>query len=130
MAKQRDRIRLRVAAVTAALTGLIMLLPPGHSGALTHARTPSPASAAVPAIAECEGDACTQVALTFDEAKQQYRARNNSSDRWVKVSASNLASSASACLAPGKEQYLTLKSVVGGYQADYAEVKCGETMDE
>ena len=50
---------------------------------------------AAPAV-DCEGDACSSVTLTFDDAKQQYRALNNSSDRWVKVSASNLAASTSA----------------------------------
>lgn len=83
----------------------------------------SPASAA--SFSDCEGDACSQVTLTFDETKQQYRAQNNSADRWAKVAASNVAASASACLAPGAGDYLPLKSIVGNYQAAYAEPKCG-----
>jgi hypothetical protein len=75
---------------------------------------------------ECEGDACSQVTVTFDESKQQYRALNNSSDRWTQVTASNMAASASACLAPGKKVYLPLKSIVGPYHAAYAETRCGE----
>ena len=82
-------------------------------------------AAAAPA-ADCEGDACSSVTFSFDDSKQQYRALNNSSDRWVKVLASNLAASASACLAPGKEGYLPLKGVVGSYRADFAEQRCGE----
>ena|ERR1051326_9060396 len=83
----------------------------------------SPAPAAT--FADCEGDACSQVTLAFDDTKQQYRAQNNSADRWAKVAASNVAASASACLAPGAGDYLPLKSIVGNYQAAYAEPKCG-----
>ncbi|MDQ3742910.1 MAG: hypothetical protein M3444_00725 [Acidobacteriota bacterium] len=82
-----------------------------------------PASAS--SFADCEGDACSQVTLTFDESKQQYRAQNNSADRWAKVSASNVAASASTCLAPGAGDYLPIKSIVGPYQAAYDEPKCG-----
>lgn len=74
---------------------------------------------------ECEGDACPAVTVTFDDAKQQYRAANVTSDRWVRVSAANEAASASACLAPGKEAYLPLKSVVAPYRAAFAEPRCG-----
>ena len=85
-----------------------------------HART------APPAFEECEGDACREVAVAFDESRQQYRVHNNSTDRWVRVMASNRAASASACLAPGKDVYLTLKSIAGTYRADFAEARCGE----
>ena len=85
----------------------------------------SAGSAASPTPAECEGDACAQVTLTFDEAKGQYRARNNSADTWARVSASNLVASARVCLAPGGEGYLELKSIVGAYRAEQAEPKCG-----
>lgn len=78
-----------------------------------------------PTSAECEGDACAQVTLTFDEGKGQYRAQNNSPERWAQVSASNLAASAAACLPPGKGSYLPLKSVVAPYRAEFAAVKCG-----
>jgi hypothetical protein len=78
-----------------------------------------------PARAECEGDACAQVTLSFDEAKGLYRARNSSADRWARVSASNLAASARVCLAPGGEGHLELKSIVGAYRAERAEPKCG-----
>jgi hypothetical protein len=86
-------------------------------------RYATPASAAA---ADCEGDACSQVTLTFDDAKQQYRAQNNSPDRWVHVSASNLAASAGACVEPGKSEYLSLKSLVMPYRATYADAGCGE----
>jgi len=76
--------------------------------------------------ADCEGDACSSVTFSFDDAKQQYRALNNSADRWVKVSASNLAAAATACLAPSKDGYLPLKGVVGSYRAEFAETRCGE----
>lgn len=86
-------------------------------------------AATLPAAAaamECEGNACAQVTLTFDEAKGQYRAQNNSPDRWARVTASNVASAASVCLAPGKAAYLSLKSIVGPYRASFAPVRCGE----
>lgn len=78
-----------------------------------------------PAAAECEGAACQQVALTFDEAKQQYRVQNNSADRWVRVSAANVAASAYACVGPGKSEYLPLRSISGSYRAEYSDQSCG-----
>ena len=79
-----------------------------------------------PAVAaECEGDACAVVAVTFDETKQQYRAQNNSPDRWVRVVAANVASASDLCVGPGKAGYLQLKSIVGPYRAGYAEPRCG-----
>lgn len=94
------------------------------AGLLSAASSFEPAGAS--AEAGCEGDACPQVTLAFDEAKQRYRARNNSPDRWVRLSASNLAAAAEACLPPGRDSYLPLKSVVTPYRAEYAAVKCGE----
>jgi hypothetical protein len=93
--------------------------------AACYAAGTSAAPAGPPAPAECEGDACAAVTLTFDEARQQYRAQNNSPERWAQVSASNLSASAAACLPPGKGSYLPLKSVVAPYRAEYAGVKCG-----
>ncbi len=89
--------------------------------------TPTHHVAAASAAYDCEGDACAQVTITFDEAKQQYRAQNSSADRWAKVSASNLAGTASACIEPGKAEYLPLKSIVGTYRAEYTEARCGAT---
>jgi hypothetical protein len=90
----------------------------------------SPAAAAprpgAAAAADCDGDACSQVTLTFDDTKQQYRAQNNSQERWVRLSASNLSAAVNTCLGPGKALYLPLKSVVPPYRAAFAEVKCGE----
>ncbi len=95
-----------------------------QSGALARTRRVIPAPvAATPA--ECEGAACAQVSLNFDEAKGQYRAQNNSSDRWVRVTASSQADATSACLPPGKEEYLPLRSIAGKYRAEYSEPRCG-----
>jgi hypothetical protein len=77
------------------------------------------------ASAECEGTACQQVTVTFDEAEQQYRVQNNSAGRWVKVSASNLAAAAGACLGPGATECLPLKSIVAPYHAEFDEPRCG-----
>ena len=113
----RRRALLTALAASAALT---------LSGLLgTHGRASAPT-----AVTECQGDACAAVALTFDEAKQQYRVQNNSTDRWVKVEASNLAASAPACAAPGKTVPLPLKSIVGSYRAAYDQAGCGATGAE
>jgi hypothetical protein len=118
-----EHVVLRAAAASVALTALAALVLSGQGGTHALARGLSPLP---PAAAECEGDACSQVTVTFDESKQQYRAVNNSPDRWARVTASNMAASASACLAPGRDAYLPLKSVAGAYHAAYAEARCGE----
>jgi hypothetical protein len=77
------------------------------------------------ATTDCDGDACSSVTVTFDDSRQQYRAQNNSADRWAKVTASNLAASASACLGPGESEYLPLQSIVAPYHANFADTRCG-----
>lgn len=67
---------------------------------------------------DCEGNACSQVILTFDEAKQQYKVQNNS-DRLVRVEASNLAGGNRILVEAGKEAYLAMKSILGPYRANY-----------
>lgn len=109
MRNHRVRTRGHLAVVAAALTLFAQLNPAGLVEA---------------AAAECEGTACQQVTVTFDEARQQYRAQNSSADRWVKVSASNLAAAASACLGPGSTEYLPLKSIVAPYRAEFDEPRC------
>lgn len=113
---KKHPLRGRIALVALAVSAALAL--PGLLGA-------SGRASAEPRAVECEGDACAQVTLTFDEAKGQYRAANTTADRWVRVSAANQAASASACLAPGKEAYLPLKSVVAPYRAAFAEARCG-----
>jgi hypothetical protein len=112
-------------AALVVLTGMA-LMPSGRPGAFARANDIEPLPPTSSVAADCEGDACASVTLTFDDAKQQYRARNNSTDRWVSVSGSNLAAASSACLAPGKDAYLPLKSLVAPYRAVYAEERCGE----
>jgi len=68
---------------------------------------------------ECEGDACSQVTLTWDETKERYKVQNNSSDQWVRVEAANLAATATTCVEPSKEAFLSLKSIVGAYKAKF-----------
>jgi hypothetical protein len=87
-------------------------------------------AAPVTAAYTCEGDACSQVSMTFDEQRQQYHAHNNSSERWARVTASNLAATTTACLGPGGDAYLTLKSMEGAYRADFTEARCGEEGPE
>lgn len=102
----------------AALAACAALSLPGRPGDAGRA-------SAHPALIECEGDACAAVTLAFDEVKGQYRVRNDSPDRWARVTASNLAAAFSACVAPGRDEYLPMKSVVAPYKAVYAEARCG-----
>jgi len=67
---------------------------------------------------DCEGNACDQVTLTFDETKQQYLAQNNS-DRLIRVEASNWAGGRNVIVEAGKSAYLPLKSFIGPYRANY-----------
>lgn len=111
---------MRTARLSTVLTALFAALL-----LLLTAQPAAPVVAAASAATDCEGAACPQVAVTFDETTEQYRIQNNSTDRWVLAEASNLAASASACLAPGKVAALPLKSIVGPYRADFAEERCG-----
>ena len=77
-------------------------------------------------LPECVGDACTQVALTWDDSKQQYKAQNSSTSRWIRIDAANLVQNASICVGPEKTEYLPLKSLVGKYRANYNEESCGK----
>jgi hypothetical protein len=121
MKKQRGLLRLSAAAGLAVLACLAAPVLSRHpeARALSLSLRPAPTEAA-----ECEGDACGQVLVTFDESKQQYKVQNNSADRWVRVAASNPAASASACAAPGKVEYLALKNIAGAYRAAYVESGC------
>lgn len=123
MTRRSNWMRLQTAVASALMAGFAASVLWAQGGAHASARgLPSPR----PEVTECEGDACSQVTLAFDEARQQYRALNNSADRWARVTASNMAASATACLAPGREAYLPLKSISGTYHAAYAEARCGE----
>jgi hypothetical protein len=122
MKKHTNRLRARSGVRAAAAAALVALSFAGQSGASARV---SPARADMPPAIECEGTACQQVTLTFDEARQQYRAHNNSSDTYVRVSASNSAASAEACVGPGKDSYLPLKSIDGPYRADSEGSSCG-----
>jgi hypothetical protein len=127
MRTKRETIKLRAPFLALAMfVGLTAPIVSGRFGAHALARELTPSPSSPPVATECEGDACSQVTVTFEESKQQYRAVNNSADRWARVTASNEAASAGACLAPGKDAYLPLKSIAGPYHAAYAEVRCGE----
>lgn len=77
------------------------------------------ARAETSALIDCDGNACGQVTITWDEVKEQYKVQNASTDKSVRVDAANLAASASVCIPPEKTDYLSLKSIVGAYHATY-----------
>lgn len=123
MTTRREGLRLRTAPHGAGDSNRVSAVDVGGALRLGLTCARAPAASSPPAEAECEGEACPQVTVTLDEQRRRYRARNNSADRWVRVTASNLA--ASACLAPGREDYLALKSIVDPYRAEYAAERCG-----
>ena len=94
----------------AALTAAVALTLSGQAGALGRVAPP-------PAL-ECEGAACAQVTLTFDEAREQYKVENDSG-RVVIVEGANLVSTARVRVGAGQSDYLPLKTIVGVYRADY-----------
>jgi len=105
---QRSSLRL-----TAALCLAVVCLAAGQSALAAIA----PLRAALTTL-NCEGTACSQVTLSWDEAKQQYDAQNNSNRR-VWVEASNLGASARVLVGPGKTGKLLLRSIVSPYRANY-----------
>ena len=107
--------------MTTTACGLIILACAlGAQGAPENSPHPKLTGAASLSLA-CEGNACTKVTLTFDEVKQQYTAKN-SSDRLVRVEASNLAGSQQILVGAGKTATLEMKSIVGAYRANYESV--------
>jgi hypothetical protein len=51
---------------------------------VTHVSGGRPVTIEAVAADECEGDACSQVTVTFEESKERYKVQNNSSDHWVR----------------------------------------------
>lgn len=131
MTIRREMFRLRAVLTASAIwLGLTALMLSGGFGSVTLARMHTASPSSLHTVTECEGTACSQVSVLFDEAKQFYHAQNNSSDHWARVTASNMAATATACLGPGKEAYLQLKSIDGPYRADFADARCGEQGPE
>ena len=65
---------------------------------------------------ECEGDACAQVTLTWDNDRQQFRVQNNS-DRPVQVEVTTFAGESRVRVLPGTSEYLQVKNFIGPYRA-------------
>ena len=61
---------------------------------------------------DCEGNACAQVALTWDNTGQQYRVQNDS-DRRVKIDVTTFAGDSTIHVEPQKSQYLLVKTFNG-----------------
>jgi hypothetical protein len=104
----------------------LTFLAPSAAGAEPSIRLSTPAATNAntdlswtPSVTDCEGNACAQIVLTWDSAKQDYKVQNTSQDQWVRVSAANLAASSRICIRPSGTAYLSLTSIVGRYQANY-----------
>ena len=103
--------------LTILAVGLVTLaLTVSSAGATENTLPTTPVSATSNSL-DCEGNACAQVKLTFDETKQQYKVQNNS-DHVVRVEASNWAGGSSVRVEAGKVGYLPMKSFVGPYHAN------------
>lgn len=105
-------------SITTLTLGFVMLALTATVASATENTLPVTPVSALSSNLDCEGNACTQVTLTFDEAKQQYKVQNNS-DRLVRVEASNLAGGNRILVEAGKDAYLPMKSIVGAYRANY-----------
>lgn len=104
--------------LTTLAVGSVMLALTVIAASTTASTLPIAPTASLSSNVDCEGNACTQVTLTFDEAKQQYKVQNNS-DRLVRVEASNLAGGNRVIIEAGKDAYLPMKSIIGPYRANY-----------
>jgi hypothetical protein len=75
------------------------------------------ASAPRPAY-DCEGNACSQVTVTWEDEGQRFRVENNS-DTKVKVEVTTYAGTSSVRVEPHKSDYLGVKYFNGPYRADF-----------
>jgi len=121
MTKSDERRLLRSLSLVVGLIGLLCVTQIASATFHTRSstRTADVNSMSIPLVIDCQGDACDQVVLTWDDTKQDYKVQNNSSNRWVRVNAANLAATASICVAPAKAEYLSLTSIVDTYHAKY-----------
>jgi hypothetical protein len=67
---------------------------------------------------DCEGNACSVVALTWDQERQQFRVQNDSNQQ-VKIEVFTFAGTSSVSVAPHKAEYLEVKTFNGPYHANY-----------
>lgn len=123
MTKSNARQLLGLLSPVVGLIGLVCIMPHISAGAIMRDSelilTENNKTTVLPMLTDCDGDACGQVTVTWDENRQQYKVQNNSTDRWVRVDAANLGATATICVAAGKTEYLPLKSIVGAYRANY-----------
>lgn len=122
MTKSDTRQLLRLLSLVVGLIGLFCITPDASATAIMRDSelilTENYKTTLLPMLTDCDGDACGQVTVTWDDTREQYKVQNNSTDHWIRVSAANLAATASTCVAAGKADYLSLKSIVA-YQAKY-----------
>jgi hypothetical protein len=124
----QGHIMKRISTLIGLLTLTFMLAAGSVAGYTPMHIAAAPSTFATTAI-DCEGNACSQVALTWDETQQQYKAQNNSPDHWVRVEAANMVASVSICVAAGKSEYLIAKSIVGSYHANFDDTTCRPTTN-
>lgn len=67
---------------------------------------------------DCEGNACSQVTLTWDNENQQFSVRNDSGQT-VKVEVSTFAGLSHVIIPAHEIGYLTVKTFNGSYHANF-----------
>jgi hypothetical protein len=123
MTKSDKRQLLRLLSLVVGLIGLLgvtrIASATFHTRPSTRTAHVNSTTSTIPLVIDCDGDACGQVTLSWDDTKQEYKVQNNSTGQWVRVDAANLAATATTCVAAGKTEYLSLKSITGAYHARY-----------
>jgi hypothetical protein len=69
-------------------------------------------------VYECEGNACSVIALTWNQDRQQFKVEN-SSDQQVKVTVTTFAGTSAVTVLAHKTEYLEVKTFNGPYTANY-----------
>jgi hypothetical protein len=72
----------------------------------------------VPAAYDCEGSACSQVTLSWDNDGQQFRVQNDS-DRRVRIDVTTFSGDSTIHVDAHKSDSLLVKTFNGPYRANY-----------
>jgi|SRR6266545_1864831 hypothetical protein len=67
---------------------------------------------------ECEGNACSQVVLTWEDERQQFRVQNDS-DRRVRIDVTTFAGDSTIRVDAHKSDYLLVKTFNGPFRANF-----------
>jgi hypothetical protein len=80
--------------------------------------SPNAAAASAPVAYDCEGTACSQVSVAWEDEGQRFRVENSSDSR-VKVEVTTYVGSSNVRVEPHKSAYLQVTYFNGPYHAEY-----------